>query len=86
MTVTVTVPDELGRRLDAAITARGATVEQLVVEALSTVDAIPVVATLSTVNVRPAVEATPVVDVSFAAFVSETVTEHDAIPHRHAET
>jgi hypothetical protein len=38
VTLTVTVPDELARRLQAAAAARGVSVEQLAVEVLSGVD------------------------------------------------
>lgn len=39
MTVTLHIPDELERRLQAAATARGISVEEFAVEALSGVDA-----------------------------------------------
>jgi plasmid stability protein len=43
MTVTVTVPDELAARLQAAAAARGTSVEQLAIEMLSAVEIEPVV-------------------------------------------
>jgi plasmid stability protein len=44
MTVTLTLPDDVAQRLEAAAAARGVSVEQLAVEVLSGVDSPPVTA------------------------------------------